>query len=150
MERRIVPGIVSDQDLSLLSADAKVQEAVEIMTTRKIGAVLIVSEDGSLAGIFTERDVVARVVHQGKDSATTTLGEVMTPNPESVRPEDTALTALEKMSRRGFRHLPVIADDGSIAGIVSIRDLYSSVLEELEEDVRQRNQLIFDTGYGSG
>ena len=144
MERHIVPGIVSDQALSLLSANDTVQEAVEIMTTRKIGAVLIVNDDGSLAGIFTERDV------PWWTTRATTLGEVMTPDPESVRPEDKALTALEKMSRRGFRHLPVIAEDGSIAGIVSIRDLYSAVLQELEEDVRQRDQLIFDTGYGSG
>jgi CBS domain-containing protein len=74
----------------------------------------------------------------------------MTRDPETVSPEDTALTALEKMSLRGFRHLPVIAADGSIAGIVSIRDLYGAVLRELEEDVRQRDQLIFDTGYGTG
>lgn len=148
MQRRIVPDIVSGQDLSTFAPSDPVSIAIEAMTERKIGAVLI-TEDGKLKGIFTERDVLHRLVkaNLGHD---TPLSEVMTANPESVRPDDHALIALQKMSERGFRHLPVVTDAGEIVGILSIRDLYGAVLAELEEDVRRRDQMIFDTGYGAG
>ena len=149
MQRRIVPDIVSDQDLSFLKPDDSVSSAIDLMTDRKIGAVLI-AEEGRLAGIFTERDVLHRLVKAKKDLVNTPLGDVMTADPLCVQPDAPALAALQIMSEKGFRHLPVVTAEGKIVGIVSIRDLYGAVLLELEEDVRQRDQLIFDTGYGVG
>ena len=149
MQRRIVPDIVSDQDLSFLKPDDSVSSAIDLMTDRKIGAVLI-AEEGRLAGIFTERDVLHRLVKAKKDLVNTPLRDVMTADPLCVQPDAPALAALQIMSEKGFRHLPVITQEGEIAGIVSIRDLYGAVLAELEEDVRQRDQMIFDTGYGGG
>ena len=149
MQRRIVPDIVSDQDLSFLKPDDSVSSAIDLMTDRKIGAVLIAAE-GRLAGIFTERDVLHRLVKAKKDLVNTPLRDVMTADPLCVQPDAPALAALQIMSEKGFRHLPVVTAEGKIVGIVSIRDLYGAVLLELEEDVRQRDQLIFDTGYGVG
>ena len=149
MQRRIVPDIVSDQDLSFLKPDDSVSSAIDLMTDRKIGAVLI-AEEGRLAGIFTERDVLHRLVKAKKDLINTPLRDVMTADPMCVQPDAPALAALQIMSEKGFRHLPVVTAEGKIVGIVSIRDLYGAVLLELEEDVRQRDQLIFDTGYGVG
>jgi CBS domain-containing protein len=149
MQRHIVPDIVNEQSLSLLSPSDTVSLAVEIMAERKIGAILVANE-GKLAGIFTERDLLHRVVKPKRDPDGTQLADVMTSNPDCIAPNDLALTALQKMSERGFRHLPVVTESGEIVGIVSIRDLYGAVLSELEEDVRQRDQLIFDTGYGGG
>lgn len=149
MQRRIVPDIVSDQDLSFLKPDDSVSSAIDLMTDRKIGAVLI-AEEGRLAGIFTERDVLHRLVKAKKDLVNTPLRDVMTADPLCVQPDAPALAALQIMSEKGFRHLPVVTAEGKIVGIVSIRDLYGAVLLELEEDVRQRDQLIFDTGYGVG
>lgn len=149
MQRHIVPDIVNEQSLSLLSPGDTVSLAVEIMAERKIGAILVATE-GKLAGIFTERDLLHRVVKPKRDPDATPLADVMTSNPDCIAPNDLALTALQKMSERGFRHLPVVTERGEIIGIVSIRDLYGAVLSELEEDVRQRDQLIFDTGYGGG
>jgi CBS domain-containing protein len=149
MQRRIVPDIVSDQALSLLSPEDKVSLAVDIMAERKIGAIMI-AEDGHLAGIFTERDLLHRVVKPKRNPDETPLSEVMTASPDCIAPDDLALTALQKMTERGFRHLPVVTAEREIVAIVSIRDLYGAVLSELEEDVRQRDQLIFDTGYGVG
>jgi CBS domain-containing protein len=83
------------------------------------------------------------------DPGKTALGSVMTPNPDTVGPGDTALEALQRMSERGYRHLPVV-DDGRLVGIVSIRDLYAAVNSELAEDLQQRDAFIFDTGYGTG
>ena len=149
MQRRIVPDIVSDQNVSLLAPGDSCSAAIDIMVERKIGAVLV-AEGGRLAGIFTERDVVQRIVKPKKDPSETKLKEVMTANPDCVSPNDLALTALQKMTERGYRHLPVVTAEGDVAGIVSIRDLYAAVMSELEEDVRQRDQMIFDTGYGGG
>ena len=148
MQRRIVPDLVSNQTLASLPPSATVRDAARIMTERHIGAVLV-AVDGRLQGIFTERDVLARVVAVGLDPDDTVLGRVMTPNPDTVTPNDTALEALRKMGEHGYRHLPVV-DSDRLVGIVSIRDLYAAVNHELAEDLQQREAFIFDTGYGSG
>ncbi len=148
MQRRIVPDLVHDQILVSLPPSATVQDAARIMAERHIGAVLV-AVDGRLQGIFTERDVLARVVAAGLDPNDTALGGVMTPNPDTVAPNDSALEALRRMSERGYRHLPVV-DRERMVGIVSIRDLYTAVNEELAEDLQQREAFIFDTGYGTG
>ena len=148
MKRRIVPDIIDKQELLTLSPDASVREAVRVMAERKIGAVLV-TRDGSLAGIFTERDVLTRVVDAGLDADATKLDAVMTPDPDTLVPSDRAVDALMKMSTRGYRHLPVV-DEGQLVGIVSIRDIFGAVQKELESDLKQRDQLIFDTGYGVG
>ncbi|MEJ2028008.1 MAG: CBS domain-containing protein [Limibacillus sp.] len=144
-----MPDIVSDQDISFLKPDDRVSSAIDLMTDRKIGAVLI-AEEGRLAGIFTERDVLHRLVKAKKDLVNTPLRDVMTADPMCVQPDAPALAALQIMTEKGFRHLPVVTAEGEIVGIVSIRDLYGAVLSELEADVRQRDQLNFDTGDGVG
>ncbi len=148
MQRRIVPDLVSNQTLASLPPNATVRDASRVMTERHIGAVLV-AVDGRLQGIFTERDVLARVVAADLDPDETVLGGVMTPNPDTVAPNDTALDALRRMAERGYRHLPVV-DAGQIVGIVSMRDLYATVNRELAEDLQQREAFIFDTGYGTG
>jgi CBS domain-containing protein len=148
MQRRIVPDLVKNQSLASLPPGASVRDAAKVMAERHIGAVLI-AVDGQLQGIFTERDVLTRVVTPGLDPDDTALGGVMTPNPDTVAPDDTALSALQRMSGRGYRHLPVVKD-GRLIGIVSIRDLYAAVNSELSEDLQQRDAFMFDTGYGSG
>ena len=148
MKRRIVPDIIDNQELRTLSPDATVREAVKMMAGRKIGAVLI-TRDGKLAGIFTERDVLTRIVDAGLDPDKTKLEEVMTPDPDTLAPNDRAMDALAQMSSRGYRHLPVV-DNNQLVGIVSVRDIYSAVQKELESDLKTRDQLIFDTGYGVG
>lgn len=148
MHRRIVPDIIENQELFTLSPSDSVRDAVRVMAERKIGAVLI-KRNGELAGIFTERDVLTRIVDAGRDANATKLEEVMTESPDTLAPSDRAVDALMKMSSRGYRHLPVV-DDGQLVGIVSIRDIFGAVQKELESDLAQRDQLIFDTGYGVG
>jgi CBS domain-containing protein len=148
MQRRIVPDLVSNQTLASLPPSATVRDAARVMTERHIGAVLV-AVDGRLQGIFTERDVLARVVAAGLDPDDTALGGVMTPNPDTVAPNDTALDALRRMSECGYRHLPVLNGE-QMVGIVSIRDLYAAANSNLAEDPEQREAFIFDTGYGTG
>ena len=146
MHRHIVPDIVSNQTLTTLAPQTTVREAAKLMTERKIGAIMVV-ESGRLVGIFSERDVLGRVVARGLDPDKTSLRETMTPNPLTVGPEDSPSAALEMMAQRGFRHLPVVEGE-RIVGMVSIRDLYAAIKVELEEEVHERESFIFGSNYG--
>ncbi len=147
MDTKIVPGVVKEQSIAILNPADSVMDAVVMMTERKIGAVIIVDNNAKLAGIFTERDLVNRVVAKGLDAASTPLQKVMTANPDTLGPNDTAMNALELMSARRYRHLPVI-DGENVVGMVSIRDLFNVVKAQLEEDLREREKFIFGSDYG--
>ena len=131
--RTIVPDVIGEQRLVTLSTGDTVRAAVDMMTERRIGAVPVV-DDGRLVGIFTERDVVTRVVKAGRDPDGTLLAKVMTPDPETLAPNDTVRDALDLMQDGHFRHLPVI-DGDRLIGIVSIRDLYQSVVDQMGADI---------------
>ena len=148
MQGKIVPDIVNNQNIELIAPSVTVREAAKRMTERHIGA-LLMGENERLLGIFTERDILTRVVSKGLDPQTTRVEEVMTKNPDTVEPDEQALTALARMQQKGYRHLPV-ADGDRVVGIVSIRDLYAAVKRGLETDLEQREAFIFDTGYGGG
>ena len=131
--RTIIPDVIQEQALAALPPSATVAAAIELMLSRRIGAVPV-SDDGRLIGIFTERDVVTRVVAGDLDAAKTALRMVMTPDPAVLAPGDSVRSALDLMNQRHFRHLPVIGC-GRLMGIVSIRDLYSSVVDQMEADI---------------
>lgn len=141
--RRIMPDVVGAQPLSTLSPDDSVIDAVTLMRDRRIGAILITT-DGVLAGIITERDIVFRVVAARLDPETTRIADVMTAEPDVAAPGDGVMAALERMQSGGYRHLPVV-DDGALVGIVSIRDIYASVRAELEEAVIERDAFLTST-----
>lgn len=147
MDTKIVPGVVKEQAIATLNPADSVMDAVSMMTERKIGAVIIVDDSARLAGIFTERDLVNRVVAKGLDPASTPLKQVMTANPDTLAPGDTAMNALELMSARRYRHLPVL-DGEKVVGMVSIRDLFNVVKAQLESDLREREKFIFGSDYG--
>jgi CBS domain-containing protein len=84
-------------------------------------------------GIFTGRDAVGRVVAAGRNGETTTLADVMTPNPETLTPEKTAIEALRLMWDGGFRHVPIV-DRGKVLGVVSRGDFQASERDRLEEE----------------
>jgi len=142
MHKSIVPDIIAEkQVLTTFGADVTVRQAAKVMAERHIGAVLIMG-NGKLEGIFTERDVLNRVVAPGKDPETVKIGEVMTKNPDTVSPDASALDTLILMQSKGYRHLPVL-DGGELVGIVSVRDLFAAVKRELEEDIQEREAFIF-------
>jgi CBS domain-containing protein len=114
-----------------------VSKAAKLMAKKNVGAVMVVEED-RLVGIFTERDVVFRVVAPGLDATTTRLGDVMTPAPETVDPDKPFGYAMLRMQERGFRHLPVIKD-GKVVGIVSARNAMDPALEEFVSEAHRRN-----------
>ena len=105
-----------------IAADATVAEAVQRMVECKIGCVLVGGTD-ALEGIFTERDLLRRVVGEGRDPAATTVRDVMTPKPDSLTADHRVAYALKKMVLRAYRHIPVLDKDGKAVGIVSARDV---------------------------
>ena len=127
---RIIPDIVEGQSLVTLAPDETVAAAVQIMAERRLGAVMVVKAS-KLVGIFTERDVVLRVVAAGLSPARTKLAAVMTANPDTLAPNDFAREALERIATKGYRHLPVVKN-GRPVGMVSVRDLYAIVVDRME------------------
>jgi CBS domain-containing protein len=113
-----------------------VSKAAKLMAARNVGAIMVV-EDDRLVGIFTERDVLFRVVARGLDARTTTLAEVMTRAPFTVDPEKAFGYALVVMQENGFRHLPVV-QDGKPVGMVSSRNAMDPELEEFVSETRRR------------
>jgi len=126
--------------LHIVSPHQTVAEAVAIMAARKIGAVPVV-QDGRLVGIFSERDVVRRVVCLNRAPDKTEIGEVMTPDPITASPSDQRALAVHKMDAVGCRHLPVL-QHGALVDMLSIRDLLFGELEERSDDVESMRRYI--------
>jgi CBS domain-containing protein len=146
MQRRIVPHVVTGtQSLTTLPRSASVCDAAMAMHERRIGAVMVV-EDDRLIGIFTERDL-ARCIATNLDLPSTPLGLVMTRDPQTIGPDETAMEALGRMQDGNFRHLPVL-DGGAVIGMVSVRDLFGAVRRELEEDLRSCEAFVHGESYG--
>ena len=148
MAQKIIPDVIGEQNVLTLVPDETAREAAKVMGANRISAVLVV-QDNRLIGIVTERDLAKKVIAGGLDPETTKLSEIMTANPDTLSPDDSPINALELMSTRGYRHLPVVNGD-DLVGMVSIRDLYSFVKNQLEEDIKQRDAFMFETGYGAG
>ena len=145
MLRTIYPGVVGEQDVATIEPDATVYDAAELMVERRIGALLVIRSE-RLVGIFTERDVLSRVVAKGRDSTETKVEEVMTRNPDSLPPDATAVDALEMMGKRGYRHLPIV-DGDCVVGVLSLRDLYSAMMDKLNQELEDTESYMFGTGY---
>ena len=116
--------------------DTLVSKAAKLMAAKSVGAIMVI-EDDRLVGIFTERDVVFRVVARGLDAQATRLADVMTRAPHTVDPDKPFGYALLMMQEKGFRHLPVI-QDGKPIGIVSSRSAMDPELEEFVSEAERR------------
>lgn len=119
-----------------------VLEAARLMNDQGIGGVMVV-EDGELAGVFTERDVLRRVVAERLDPEQVTVGEVMTRNVITCSPETSLDECGAVMTARRVRHLPVLAND-ALLGIVTIGDLLAFEVAEHRETISQLHSYMFD------
>ncbi len=134
------PPVVVEPGTSVLSA-------VELMSKNRVGAVGVV-EDDKLIGIFTERDLMERVVMKVRPPATTRVGEVMTSPVTSVRADDDPERALETMIDRHIRHLPVTDESNRILGVLSIRNLLQDQLERARREADSLEAFISADGSG--
>jgi CBS domain-containing protein len=133
MAYRHMSDIVRNQNPLTLPPGTSVKEACAAMRNRRVGAVLVADGDRHLVGIFTGRDAVCRVLAEGKDPAHTSLREVMTPDPDTMPPDTSAIDALRLMEDRGFRHIPVV-EGGKLVGIVSRGDFKGVEIDRLDEE----------------
>jgi CBS domain-containing protein len=121
----------ASDELVTVEASATVAEAVAIMAEHRVGAVLVMTEDRLVGGIFTERDLLVRVVHAGRDPRATPVSLVMTRDVRFVTPGTTIEAALSLMHVNRHRHLLVI-DGPRIHGLVSIGDMVRQLIERGE------------------
>jgi CBS domain-containing protein len=128
-----ISDLVSTRKVYTIDADQTVFEAVRLMSDHRIGA-LPVLRGGELVGMFSERDVMTRVVAAGRSPGTTRVSEVMTPNPQTVSSGESLQNCLFIMREFGFRHLPV-CDDKALKGLVSLRDIVFRELESRKTEV---------------
>ena len=125
--------IVASQTPLTLSPDTTVQDACVRMRDRATGSVLVTDENKALVGIFTTNDVVCRVIAPCKDPAKVTLQDVMTPAPQTLSPEKSAIDALRLMWDGGFHHVP-LTRAGEVIGIVARSDFTADEHEHLARE----------------
>jgi CBS domain-containing protein len=128
---REIRGALFDDTLAVLTppepacvrATTSVQDAVAAMLARRQAGVLVVDDGGRLIGIFTERDVLTRVVGKGLDTARTPVERVMTRDPQALRSRDRVAHALHSMAVAGYRTIPIVDDRGVPTGVVTASDV---------------------------
>ena len=148
MQRKIVPNVVARKKVVTVVVEDTAFQAAKLMADNHIAALVVVDGESKIIGIVTERDMTQRIIAAGLDGKTTLVKHIMTENPDTLSPEDSAGDALELMQTRNYRHLPV-TEDGKCIAVVSIRDLYASVKEALEEDIRETEAFVFGDRYGA-
>ncbi len=134
-----IRSIIEDQEPLTAPANMTVGEAANLMKQNHYGAVMVV-ENGKLAGIFTERDALFRVIAEGLDAAIVRLATVMTPSPCTIHPDKPLSDALQIMHVSGFRHVPVV-ENGKPIGMVSARDAFGEELENFIYELLRQKQI---------
>src|SRR5258708_6910980 len=120
MNRKIAD-IIKNQKIASLLPSATIRQPAKARAKRNIGAIMGIDQKDNLVGVFTERDMVKRVVAEGLDVEKTTIDKVMTKNPKTMRSSESTLVALRQMREAAYRHLPIV-DDGKLKGVVCTRD----------------------------
>lgn len=140
MPSRAIKQLIHNQQILTATASMSVSDAAAAMRSARVGAIMVL-KGGRLAGIFTERDALYRVLAEGRDPIKTKIGEVMTADPTTVTPELPFGHALHLMYERGFRHVPVV-DNGVPVGMVSARDALGPEIDQFEAELKERERLM--------
>ncbi|UCV04874.1 cyclic nucleotide-binding/CBS domain-containing protein [Dechloromonas denitrificans] len=146
MPRKMISDILVGHTLITANKEMSVRAASCLMAEKKIGALLVV-EDGRIAGIFTERDALNKVLAGRLDPEATPLSRVMVANPQTIRLDKPLAYALLMMAEGGFRHVPVIDGNGAPVGMVSARDALGQDIVELERELSRQESLESSIGY---
>jgi len=125
--------------------DNTVLEALGIMAEKNIGAIVVLESDGTVCGIFSERDYARKVVLDGRSSENTLVREVMTGEVYYVRPQDSVDRCMTLMSKKRFRHVPVLNDDEELIGIISIGDVVKTIIAEQQLLINHLEDFITGT-----
>lgn len=135
--------LLSEKSASVycISEESSVAHAVSEMNRQRVGSIIVKKED-SICGIFTERDVLTRVVSAGRDPETTLVRDVMTENFQFITPETSVEDAMQRMTDKRVRHLPVL-DEGHLLGMVSIGDVTRWLLKVNEMEAENLRRYVF-------
>src|SRR5436305_5790220 len=137
----LIRDVIRDREPYSMKASASVMDAAEFMAQRHIGAVCVMDESGKLMGVFSERDLLNRVVVPRHNAATMKLGEVTSKLRAVIRCDETPHQALERMEQIGSRHLPVV-DGERWVGMLSMRDLLRVELSEQGDEIKLLHKYI--------
>jgi CBS domain-containing protein len=130
-------------DVVSITPTASVLEAARLMNDRSVGGLLVVDDAGTLLGIFTERDILRRVVAANLPPETTKVSDVFTRDVVTCLPETSVDEVGAIMSNRRVRHLPVV-DAGGLHGVITIGDLLAHRVSEQETTIQHLNSYVFD------
>jgi CBS domain-containing protein len=139
----VICELIKGQRVITAERQQTVLEIARLMVDHNIGAVPVL-ENGRLVGIFSERDLMKRVVVGGREPEGTRVGQVMTEDPMTVEDSDSLETCMTLMRRHGFRHLPVCRN-GELVGLVSLRDIVLHDLDEKGDEVRMMRAYLHST-----
>lgn len=118
-----------------VKASEPVLNALTLLRENKTGCVVVVNDDERLVGIFSERDVMLRLVLEGIDIGSTPMSELMTPAPQTIEMTTTFAYALSMMSEGGFRHLPILDSEQIPIGMISVKDIIDYIADGLSRDL---------------
>ena len=139
MPRRLIRDIIADRPLITVSRNESVRAAAILMAEKRVGALLVV-EGRRIAGIFTERDALNKVLAGRLDPDATSVGQVMVGDPQTIRADKPLGYALHLMAEGGFRHVPVV-EDGKPIGMVSARNALGLEIHQFEQELVERDHI---------
>jgi CBS domain-containing protein len=125
-----------------ISPNASVFDALRLMADKDVGAI-VVMEGGKMVGILSERDYARKVILHGKSSRETRVSEIMTSNVITIHPDQTVQEALDLMASNRIRHLPVVDEDSTVLGMISIMDVVRNLIHTQRQKIRDLENRIF-------
>lgn len=138
--RNVVDSKANSQIISMKPSDL-VRSAVELLAEKRIGAVIITGDGATVDGILSERDIVRALASRGASCLDSQIQDLMTAVVVGCKPEDTALSVLEKMTEGRFRHMPVIEENRMVA-VISIGDVVKARITEIQAENMALTEMI--------
>jgi CBS domain-containing protein len=124
-----------------IAPDASVFDAIKVMADESIGSLVVLDENGKLAGIVTERDYARKVIVMGRSSKDTPVAEIMTTDVLTAASDHTVNACMEIMTEKKIRHLPVV-EDGRVIAMISIGDLVQAIIADQKEEIEHLEHYI--------
>ncbi|HRF08411.1 MAG TPA: CBS domain-containing protein [Xanthobacteraceae bacterium] len=128
-------------DVLTIAPEQKLHDAIAMLTKYRIGALIVTDNNGAVAGILSERDIVHLLSNKDNNRFDNTVSSAMTSAVKSCKPDDTIQQIMQVMTAGRFRHMPVI-DNGRLTGVISIGDVVKHRLEEMEQESEHLKQYI--------
>jgi len=129
------------------SADHTVREAVALMAQKNYGAIVVIDGEGRVEGLMTERDLMRRLVNEGRDPETTKVSEIMTSDVRVAKADDEIVPWLQMMSNERFRRLPIVDEDGKLISIMTQGDFVSFTWPDLIQNAAMMARGSLSRGY---